>query len=261
MLSPFSIVSNTVKKVDIIKSQISCVPNLWSFWMAGRQSPGATCLSNVRRGVSGHLFSLPTYIHCIWAPNLETGCHGLTVTCGCHTTWWPGHIAQHFSQHLRWVQIPCQIPKVHPKPSTLKVQTLDLGRTLHMTWSRLLGGTWVLIWFIWGLTESTQQKPLSKCNCLLRMVLPNAASQSIISSAVHPIGPSMSNTKMEAQRTRSWRGLLPSADTSEGKSRPLSNSSHTGGPCQPTRIIICTPWKIEIFQYWNTLLPDLNPLC
>lgn len=61
----------------------------------------------------------------------------------------------------------------------------------HMTWSRLLGGTWVLIWWIWELTESTQQKPLSKCNCLLCMVLPNAASQSIVSIAVHPIGPSM----------------------------------------------------------------------
>lgn len=34
-----------------------------------------------------------------------------------------------------------------------------------------------------------------------------------------------------------------------------------GGPCQPTRIIICTPWKTEIFYiiYWNTIPPDLNP--
>lgn len=75
-------------------------------------------------------FVFAANLHCIWAPNLETGCHGLTVTCGCHTTWWPGHMAQHFSQHLLLVHIPCEIPKVHPKPSTLKVQTLDLGRTL-----------------------------------------------------------------------------------------------------------------------------------
>ncbi len=87
----------------------------------------------------------------------------------------------------------------------------------------------------------------------------------------------LSNTEMEAQRTWSWRGLLPPVDTSlnppicpskhfkkqlkkcatseEGKSIPLSNSSYTGGP---TLTILCTPWNIEI--YWNTtIVPDLNP--
>lgn len=29
-------------------------------------------------------------LQCIWAPNLETGCHGLTVTCGC--MWLPYHV-------------------------------------------------------------------------------------------------------------------------------------------------------------------------
>lgn len=191
MLSPFSIVSNTVKKVDVIKSQISWEPNLWSFWMAGRQSPGATCLSNVRRGVSGHLFSLPTYtaseprtwrqdamalrLHVVAIPRDDQG----TLLNISHNTF----VESKFLVRSR---------KFTQNPPHWRSRLSTLGEHwCHMTWSRLLGGTWVLIWWIWELTESTQQKPLSKCNCLLCMVLPNAASQSIISIAVHPIGPSM----------------------------------------------------------------------
>ena len=91
-----SILSNAVKKVDVsVKShKISWEPNLWSFWMAGRQSPGATCLSNVRRGQMMEGPAFAANLHCIWVPNFETGRHGLeksnVVACGCHTTDYQG---------------------------------------------------------------------------------------------------------------------------------------------------------------------------
>lgn len=135
-----------------------------------------------------------------------------------------------------------------------------------MTWSRLLGGTWVLIWWIWELTESTlycawycQMLQVNQLYRLLYIPLIQAChaekKHTRTALAAVDFGQLLSNTKMEAQRTRSWRGLLPSADTSL---RRASQDLYRilpilGGPCQPTRIIICTPWKIWniLIYYWN----------
>lgn len=94
-----------------------------------------------------------------------------------------------------------------------------------MTWSRLLGGTWVLIWWIWELTESTlycawycQMLQVNQLYRLLYIPLIQAChadkKHTRTALAAVDFGQLLSNTKMEAQRTRSWRGLLPSADTS-----------------------------------------------
>ena len=190
---------------------------------------------------------------------------------------------------------PESSPKCHPYSPHSRSRLSTWGENwCHMTGSRLLGGTWVFIWWIWELTESTQQKHLSKCQFLFnsawywQMLQVNKLlytschadkKHSRTALVAVDFGQLLSNTKMEAQRTWSWRGLLPPVDTSlnppicpskhfktplkkcatseEGKSRPLSNSSYTGRSCGPTLTILCTPWNIEI--YWNTILPDLNP--
>ena len=228
-------------------------------------------------------------LHCIWAPNLETGCHGLeksnVVTCGCHTKWWPGHMAQHFSQHLRWVHIPCEIPKVHPKPSTLKVQTLDLGKTLvsydmiKVAW-RYLSLDMVNLRINWVNSTKTsfsmQQfivhgtakccKSINYIKCCTShwskhaMLIKSTPEQLLLQLTLHNFQilrwRHKGHDPEEAcchRRIPHWGGQVKTF---------IEFFPKMGGPCQPTRIIICTPWKTEIFyyiMYWNTILPDLNP--
>lgn len=202
--------------------------------MAGRQSPGATCLSNVRRGVSGHLFSLPTYtaseprtwrqdamalrLHVVAIPRDDQG----TLLNISHNTF----VESKFLVRSR---------KFTQNPPHWRSRLSTLGEHwCHMTWSRLLGGTWVLIWWIWELTESTQQNLFPNatvyCAWYCQMLQVNQLYQLLYIPLVQACHADkkhtrtalvavdfgqLSNTKMEAQRTRSWRGLLPSADTSK----------------------------------------------